>query len=118
MLTKQEMFDRAWRGLKAQGWVRAYDKETSRCEYLTSDGLRCAWGHVDPDGTAKPVAKGRSVFGLKEDDVGLAADLSWNLVDFGHRLQMAHDNAPDDGLEARLREFAAAQGLTIPKEAL
>lgn len=129
MLTKQEMFDRAYNGLASQGWMVA--TENGACRYLTQDGKRCAWGWVDPEGTKD--APTFSVYGLKLHNMGIAAELSYddgsytkdedgNVIDWGTRsslsfaeaLQSCHDNSNDDDLQERMRGFAEKHGLTIP----
>lgn len=113
--SRQEMFDRAWRGLKAQGWRRAVNAATGKCAYLASDGCRCAWGHVDPEGTA-PVTGSVSVIGLRDTGIGLAARLSEADAHFAHSLQAAHDDTSSESLEQAMRAFAAKRKLTIPEE--
>lgn len=140
MLTKQEMFDRAWKGLKAQGWAKAYDVERGVCTYLTEDGKRCAWGHVDPDGTKEQVG---TVADLNLNRVGLAAYLYPEDVapnGFACQLQRCHDrpalneaegrrgraiylgptgsviHESNTSIERAFRALAEAWGLTIPDD--
>jgi hypothetical protein len=131
---RQEMFDLAWTGLKSQGWSPAL--EDGYCCYLTSNGLRCAYGHVETTLTSESggvylVASG-----------AVCGDFA-----FARLLQLAHDLAahePGDGvthladaalqvnaaraakvqtptykygmMEANLRELARVANLTIPGE--
>lgn len=140
MLTRQEMFDRAWKGLKAQGWTPAYNHAHSRCEYLTGSGKRCAWGHVDPEGTEALSLIGFASLGIlyitdrveKDPEIRRVAPLTAALADdaglrdFAADLQNAHDTVamnndsqPDDYVRAELQRamhlFAEAHGLTIPE---
>lgn len=108
-LTRQEMFDRAYRGLASQGWRRAY--EVNSCEYVTDDGRRCAWGWVDPSLTDEDSG---DVQGLFDKERGVAAYLSLDDLRFAMALQDAHDSSTDDTLERDLRAFAGRQGLAIP----
>lgn len=121
MLTKQEMFTRAFLGLRAQGWRPSVD-EYGNCRYNGTDGCRCAWGHVDPVGTAdEESAEGINVWALAERKIGLAAKLSPSESAFAGKLQAAHDDVVDTGwgcrpdMEANLRALAADHGLEVPE---
>lgn len=114
-MTRQEMFNRAWKGLKAQGWQQAIEGPT--CVYLTPDGRRCAWGHVDPEGTA--YGRGSPVSSLARNGIGLAAHLSPGDLSFAIQLQQTHDGAaPGDSrsLERAMRDLARLFDLSIPDE--
>lgn len=55
VITIQEMFDRAWKGLEGQGWAKCMYADGTGCSYDGIDGKKCAWGWVDPEGTkSKP----------------------------------------------------------------
>lgn len=113
MLTKQEMFNRAWTGLKAQGFTRAWTAETG-CVYAAPDGRRCAWGHVDLSLTAED-EDDTSIPNLRAAGIGLAAELDGPGLTFALVLQDAHDVAYVPGhMETRLRALAGHYGLTIP----
>jgi hypothetical protein len=109
MLTKQEMFDRAYRGLASQGWRRAVSDRG--CSYATDDGRRCAWGWVD-------MSLGASVTGpvslLRAKKIGLAADLDDGAFEFADDLQACHDSTDDQSLEREFAFFAVRHNLTIP----
>lgn len=115
--TRQEMFDRAWRGLKSQGWRQAIevrDDGWTVCKYLTDDGLRCAWGWVDTD--INPALTG-TVGLLRRGGHGLAARLSDEDALFADDLQCAHDVAEDSGkIRSNLARLADRYGLSIPDE--
>ena len=144
MLTKQEMFDRAWNGLKAQNWERsvtsAPNGQMNSCNYLTrkADGavIRCAWGHVDPEGTAaadeNPDTANKSVKILHQRGVGLAAELTPDdTLPFACALQYCHDDptyflvdpiislppTDEERVELSMRVLAKSHELTIPGEA-
>lgn len=113
-LTKQEMFDRAYRGLASQGWKRAADG--GRCLYLTDDGRRCAWGWIDPEATASVEAMSiGDVRDLKYERVGLASSLDKEDLNFALDLQQEHDMSTDRTLARNMREFAARHSLAIPE---
>jgi hypothetical protein len=118
VLTKQEMFDRAVRGLRAQNWQRCVtidESGTIRCVYYDPEtGFRCAWGHVDPEGTKWNRG---NVFGLRQDGVGLAAQLDHDTLPFAEQLQEAHDFIDEElpPMEQRFRLIAEQHGLTWPE---
>lgn len=140
--TKQEMFNRAYLGLKSQGFRQARCERTGACEYYMLDGdqvLRCAWGWVDPEGTTRAdvlddgKVRGRTgdIWTLTASSEsspgrGLAytlysledAELGSALLNFGRELQVAHDGrswamTPEE-IERRILDVAAAHNLTIP----
>jgi len=126
--SRQEMFNRAWRGLEAQGWqgsvvAKAYGG--SRCVYNGPDGRRCAWGHVDPEGTRDPGidVDGNAVMALHTNGIGLAALLTEADALFALRLQRAHDGSSlgfgpgARDLRKAMTLFAESEGLTIPESA-
>lgn len=119
MLTLQEMFDKAVRGLYRQGWAQAMDDNT--CVYEAADGKRCAWGHVDT-GLAHPDNKGGSVYNLEYTRRGIAASLPAILggLRFAGDLQAAHDNGGDPldpaRMIMRLKSVAERYGLTWPSD--
>lgn len=100
-VTKQQVFDAAWNGLKAQGFVRAVGLN-GLCTLEAEDGKRCARGHA---------------FAQYNIDV-VDALYDWAArfgPNFETDLMRCHDSGttPAD-MERRLREFAKAEGLTIP----
>lgn len=130
-MTKQEMFDKAWAGLKAQNWVRCVTDRTDSCTYAKRDAAgnviaRCAWGHVDPAGTEN-YGSGLSVGTLHDRGLGLAATLEpGDDLTFARRLQEAHDaqgfpyevSSPweqSSDMEQRLRALAAFYDLAVPE---
>ena len=79
MMTKQEILDKAVRGLRAQNWQPAY--KDGSCMYQTYSGLRCAWGHVDTTLTWES---------CKASKTNLFMDICGD-ADFANELQAAHD---------------------------
>lgn len=115
MITRQEMFNRAWNGLKAQGWQRSYDGD--RCVYVHPSGLRCAWGHVDQSLTDKFNGEGDVYYLSSSSHESLASELNGADLDFAAQLQFAHDHADERPMEGAMRSLAFEYGLTIPDEA-
>lgn len=115
MITRQEMFNRAWNGLKAQGWVQCFDSDSMTCVYFDKEtGRRCAWGHVDPENTEDRLG---GVGALHESNTGVAAGLSGEDLGFAKRLQGTHDYHHDGvSMEDAMRALASQYGLSIPDE--
>lgn len=90
-LSRQEMFERAWKGLAEQEFRKA--QTNGSCSYQTPNGDRCAWGHVDTSLTARDIGSVRT---LVENKVGLAALLSVEDTAFAMALQRAHDCSKGD----------------------
>lgn len=114
-MTKQEMFDLAWKGLAAQGWQRAYVEGSCVYKQELPDGTirRCAWGHVDH---AVPADIQASVTTLNGRGIGLAAKLGYLDMRFAQELQNAHDGAATSAeMEAAFRDLAADHRLVVPE---
>lgn len=110
-MTNQQMFDKAVRGLRAQGFQRSM--QGTRCCYHSSDGKKCAWGHVDPEGTPQLLD---GIHALYKDKVGVAGQLMRDQVDFAVDLQEAHDEGLSSVLmEENLRALATQYNLTFPE---
>lgn len=127
MLTKQEMFDRAVRGLASQGFEQCtflpgsngYMNSSCAYSYTRDDGfiMHCAWGWVDPEGTVSLLAGVRT---LRVNKCGLAAHLSEEDTDpqgFAARLQRAHDRSfGRDDMVNKLSSVACDFQLTWPAD--
>lgn len=109
-LTKQEIFDRAWRGLSSQGFQRC--RVNDRCAYSDGNGRHCAWGWVD---VGLGVGSTLAIYEMRRKLQGVAALLDDEGLDFAEQLQEAHDSHeyPED-MERALRELAADNSLSIP----
>lgn len=128
-MTKQEIFDKAWNGLKSQGFERAHDG-VGCVYYMQRDDkvLRCAWGWVDPEAT-QAGGCGGSVFTLRDRGIGLAATPEFevestyvatpgSLMHLAEELQIAHDGHEarvPEVMQQNLRAVAARFGLTVPE---
>lgn len=118
--SRQEMFNRAWNGLKGQGWKTSTFKDGRGCSYDGPDGRKCAWGWVDPEGTKDDPTKGDptkgvtynprwtktgqlsgTVLTLRIEGIGLAALIPNEDEGFIAQLQSVHDGARE-GHEADL----------------
>lgn len=109
-MTKQEMFNRAFLGLKGQGFAQS--KYGAFCVYQSPDGKRCAWGHVDPSLTKEHRT---GVRGLFEDQIGVAATIDVKDLIFVERLQDAHDRATSPNhMDDNLMMLANQYDLEIP----
>ena len=128
MLTYQQMFDRAFIGLRSQNFVPSYTS-TDGCLYNGPNNTHCAWGWVVKD-TGVNVYEGGSA---SANPCGLLITSEDNT--FANDLQAAHDYAAHPAvrhswlkkpvgqkynykyqeMESNLRKFAAYHGLTVPE---
>lgn len=125
-LTKQDMLNRAVRGLRSQNWVKCADfdenREETQCRYVhpKDSTMRCAWGWVDTKLTVNDNAVG-SVYDLRDRGIGVAASFSngdpWNdTLPFAYAMQLAHDRANDGDMEQRFRALAQRHSLVFPED--
>ena len=111
-LTKQEMFNRAVRGLRSQGFTRCMVAGMG-CSYGDGEGHHCAWGWVDTS-LANEIG---SVYALRDRGIGVAAQLSTDDVEFAAALQTAHDcGLTPVRMEGSLRALAERHNLTWPED--
>jgi len=89
MLTKQEMFDRAYRGLSKQKWKQS--KRGDSCVYNGPNGTHCAYGWIDRKIPAK-FNSDCSINTLYQEKIGVAATLDSEMILFACELQAAHDD--------------------------
>lgn len=103
----QEMFNRAWNGLRSQGF-QVCKNSSGDCVYQNTDGLRCAWGYVDTTLTVE----GLCVDSLRK---GVAARLNPEKMRFACDLQNAHDYANSRlEVQANMVKLAYDYELEIP----
>lgn len=112
-LSRQEIFDKAYRGLEAQGFEKSFG-EYGRCAYRGSEERRCAAGFIIPDDRYDPSMEGLGADNVVEifhlrDIVAYSEDI------FIWSLQLCHDrtSTPEE-MQNCLREFAREYALTIP----
>ncbi len=107
-MTRQEMFNKAVRGLRSQGFRRCTD-DLGRCLYSDNNGRHCAWGWVDE-------ASWDAVGTVRMLPAGIAATLNDDDLDWAVRLQSCHDKHDSPaGMEEVLRKFADDFNLTWPE---
>lgn len=109
-LSKQEMFDRAYRGLASQRWAKSTNAMDG-CVYAGRAGRRCAWGWVDTSLERRHYGNVRD---LHDEGIGVAADMGHDEIVFALELQSCHDQA-DDNMRIDLERFAKLHNLTIPE---
>lgn len=117
MRTRQEIFDLAWNGLKAQKFRQSV--LAGGCEYRGPNGRKCAIGHCIPDGRYSSTFEGNSISfcGMTNHDIRKAAGVGVRDVEFAAALQTCHDSHDRPKLmEKALRTFAALHSLTIPAQ--
>lgn len=100
--TYQELFDKAWHAIHAQG-KPAYIKETSLCMYRGPDGTSCAFGHLVPEKLRHLLKEDRgSDNQLTIPEIASYFDVQdISDVSFFRRLQLSHDRA------AKYKDFMA-----------
>lgn len=109
-MTRQEIFDKVWDGLKTQGFKQSYNKISGTCHYRGPDGLKCAAGHLIPDNEYDPAIE----FITLEDITWFQNNFTETEIKFIGKLQTCHDAVNDDSeIESAFRKLAAKQGLTI-----
>lgn len=121
--SRQEMFNRAWNGLKSQKWELSkqdtsdpdYDTSMPTCLYKhPTKEQRCAWGWVDTSLSTKVSGTVRT---LHRTGVGIAGTLSVEDVEWAQELQRTHDAASSSAaMVANLALFAQKYSLTIPSK--
>lgn len=111
-MTKQEMFNKSVAGLASQNFERAVDAGGT-CSYRAGK-KRCAWGWVDDALLSTDTG---TVFTLKSNGIGLAAELDRDEIIFARELQKAHDESMIPSvMRTKLRELALKHNLTLPPE--
>lgn len=115
--TLQQVFDDAYLGLAAQGFVRSvrhdWNGASIGCAYRGDEGRRCALGHCIPDARYTNALEGyfggdlpKNLPGLFSDAIGDGALVA---------LQNSHDYAiSPDRMKSELENFARVSGLTVP----
>jgi len=110
---QQELFNKAWLGMKSQGWQKSASGGT--CWYRSPDGKRCAVGWLIPDDKYEQWFEGHGVISEITEAIGCSAtdDSRYWL----ERLQSLHDDEfSQSSREVRFRLFARDEDLTIPGE--
>lgn len=119
MMTHQEMFDRAVRGLASQGWRRCVQRGSNgledyyynNCEYtLWPPGggvMHCAWGWVDPATAGVGSVANSTVRSPVYAELTSDGDREFALA-----LQRTHDESSNANLRQDFRKLAADYGLS------
>lgn len=115
--TRQEIFDIAWNGLKAQGFARSAVENEYGCLYRGPNGLRCAIGHCISDEEYREVFEGTGISTDNGYSLRKAARISTDDLGFAGDLQAAHDENPaPDAMKEALLDLALRYSLTVPSE--
>jgi hypothetical protein len=126
MKTKQELFDKAYRGVMANKEGKCGERDGSAaysytCVYLKPNGDRCGAGHLIDDVASVAKVQGNvfhdAVFKALVDS-GVPSDLVGTFV---RDIQTAHDHSPDGpNFRDRFREsmwnVAKNHGLLLPED--
>lgn len=111
--TRQEIFDLAWNGLKAQGFERSLNSDDT-CAYRGENGMRCAIGFCIDDANYDEELLEEN---LAQDPAVLnAARIAQEDNVFAEELQEMHDTAySPEIMEEQLRAFALRHKLKVPE---
>ena len=114
--TRQEIFDIAWTGLKAQDFTQSAANEYG-CLYRGPNGLRCAIGHCISDEEYQEVFEGTGILADGGHSIRKAARISADDLGFVGDLQAAHDENPaPDAMKEAFLDLALRYSLTVPSE--
>jgi hypothetical protein len=125
-LTRQEIFNVVWTGLKAQGFQQSLNDGGSECAYRAPDGCKCAFGHLIPDELYDNKIEGSAVgiFVQRYYKNIIPKLCDWFMetfdpedLDFIRELQKIHDYvASPEQMEKELRRYARENRLDIPND--
>lgn len=113
MITNQEVFNKAYLGLKAQEF-RKSSTEAGACKYRNGIGDKCALGMCIPDSLYTRDMEGTGPDGLLRNYPEVSVYIGQD-TEFLDMLQLAHDdthNAQD--MQEQLLEVAKMYNLTVP----
>lgn len=122
-MTMQEAFNKAYLGLKAQGFCRAINNEDT-CVYLAKDGKKCAIGQLLEGENGKNVLGSVHSPYIIEVEGGRVTskevrfkEIEGLPMDFLAALQVAHDSGRGHPkyMEHNLRKVAEYYNLTVPE---
>lgn len=120
-MSLQSMFNRAAKGLAKQGFKQSMDGGS--CVFRGVDalngpnGTKCAIGHCVTDRELKTAVRKGCTIPSNFDTCKLAAAKFGTTLSKVYDLQYVHDecSGPED-MKQRLTNFAAVNGLKLPKE--
>lgn len=125
-MTKQEIFDKVWCGILAQGQP-SMDESDRFCMYRGADGRKCAAGHlIDDEHYHRNLELVAVDFGYFNNEVVEALQnsigtLDNELVVLIRELQIAHDTSSSEraanfvsSFQARAEGVATRFGLNVP----
>ena len=109
---KQEAFNKVWEGLKSQDFKKSVGRH-GQCVYRGPNGLKCAAGWLIDDADYCGWMEGENIHGPAGNHLGKYLPLRDGLI---FDLQVAHDGSSIlfPRVEERVRQVAAAHGLTVP----
>jgi len=114
-MNKQQIFDKAYLGLKSQGFKQSRRRVSSQirtlCSYRGGEGRKCAVGWLIPDSIYKPSFELMSLSKLMRK-----LGVSDSLDSFVYSLRLAHDQShfPED-MSEELVAIAKKHNLKIPQ---
>ena len=114
MLTKQEIFNKAYEGLRSQHFHKSEGAVDTFCMYRGPDGMKCAIGHLISDENYSVDLENKRV---RNKMVRKAAEIPDHIDErFLQELQDCHDCSWDSlTMEGNLIRFAMRYNLRIPE---
>lgn len=119
-LSRQEIFTKAYLGLKSQGFQRSVKRNSNRCLYRANENMKCAIGwcisdeNYDQEFDIKSEMDSSSID--TNPDILEAACIDSINLQFATELQIVHDvNRTPYEMEIGLERFADEYGLEIPE---
>jgi len=122
---RQEIFNKAYLGLKSQGFQRSFGSyfvekiPNVGCLYRGPNGRKCAVGHLIPDEAYSETLEGRRADSLLV--VSAMGFCAVNVIDgagdFLTKLQRCHDECEEpETMKNNLIDFARSHNLTVPED--
>lgn len=113
MMTRQEIFEKAVRGLASQGFEKCIDASGACVYHDRRTGHHCAWGWVDPSLDEHVYG---NIHSLRAHDRGLIMQVQLDDLPFVGDLQDAHDGAENPAvMRGRLENMAIRYALVWPE---
>ncbi len=116
-MNRQEAFDKAYKGIVAQGCISLLDNSFN-CAYRGADGAKCAVGHLITDEQITKYAIGNTVavYSFPEELIAELLPEDDDAMLFFEELQGVHDGAGGvSEFKTRAAKFAKEYKLTVPE---
>jgi hypothetical protein len=123
-LTKQDLFNNAWRAFVVEKSGPSYAHDTGGCLYLSANGCRCAIGVSFPSDMLNEIIarddNSADIDLLVSKNSDVKELLSYCNMSFARSLQRCHDGVAgrkdfSEKIQVRLERFAITESLQIPQ---